>query len=117
MYWGLKCEEGECPIVDDVRKIKEKLKEAEIVVFASPVYWNNTTPLMLNLVCRLTDILPNIKKKAIVVLVGELTGEEGKESRKLVKNWFKSVLSGVCGWDIEFYEFTARNPNEIKIQG
>lgn len=45
--------EEKCPFQDDITKIKRKIKEADVVVFASPVYVGDVNSMMKALIDRL----------------------------------------------------------------
>lgn len=44
---------GQCIINDDMKKVSEELKDADMVVFASPIYWFDITAQLKTVIDRL----------------------------------------------------------------
>lgn len=70
---------GRCPLdlKDDMPIIKKKLKEADIIIFSSPVYANNISGSMKTVIDRLsywTHTLELSKKKAFAIATSSLSG-------------------------------------------
>ncbi len=81
-----------CEIKDDMKEIYEKLGQADIIILSSPVYYDMISPQLLNFIVRLNPLKDEIKeKKFAFILVGELKGEEGKESLGNAADYLKQV--------------------------
>lgn len=70
---------GQCPLdlKDDMSIIKKKLQQADIIIFASPVYANNVSGSMKNVIDRLsywTHTFELSNKKAIAVTTSSFSG-------------------------------------------
>ncbi len=57
--WGICINEGKCTINDDFHLLVDKLKEADSVVFATPVYFGDLSESMKSLLDRLRRICMN----------------------------------------------------------
>jgi multimeric flavodoxin WrbA len=89
----LRCEDGEeCGICDDYSKqICPALKEADLLIFASPTYFNMPSSVLVNLMDRtnnLCEYLSSNLKKAIVYLVGQTDEETIHDAYKCIKTYF-----------------------------
>ncbi len=91
----LTCAGGKAPCViqdDDMRDIYPKIKEADVIIFASPVWYDMITPQMLNFIDRLNPIQNDIKgKKLAFILSGQLTGKDAEESQGRAISYLKQV--------------------------
>lgn len=63
--------EDKCPLKDDLLQIKSKIKEAEAVIFAGPVYINNIDSTMKGLIDRLAHVShrPEFYDKCALIIV------------------------------------------------
>jgi len=81
-----------CKIKDDMEEAYEKLKETDIIIVASPVYYDMVSPQLLNFIVRLNPLTNELKgKKFAFILVGQLEGGEGKESLGNTANYLKQI--------------------------
>lgn len=87
---------GKCCQQDDMAILLEKLAEADIWVFASPLYWDGVTGLLKNIFDRMLPLLePNIEL---------YDGHCRHPLRKNVKQG-KIVLISTCGfWESDNFE-------------
>ncbi|MCD8089672.1 MAG: NAD(P)H-dependent oxidoreductase [Clostridiales bacterium] len=102
------CEKtGECVIKDDMTKYYSALRDADLIVLASPIYFSSLTGIMMNFLSRLQvfylngDIIKN-EKKALLLLTG------GGSTKKLdiAERQAKIALTAVKGRLIETIAFT-----------
>jgi len=91
----LTCAGGKAPCViqdDDMKDIYPKIKEADVIILASPVWYDMITPQMLNFIDRLNPIQNDIKgKKFAFILSGQLTDEDAEESQGRAISYLKQV--------------------------
>ena len=81
---------GRCVIDDDVNPILEKMKNAEVIVWATPVYYYEMSGQMKTLIDRANALYSsqhNIKEVYVIT-----TSADGSE------NVVQTVLAGVKGW-------------------
>ena len=95
---------GVCVIKDDAVGLVEKIVEADMVIFGSPVYWwgiSSQTKALIDRIYMKNSTLPQLKKKIGVVAVGadELSGEQ----YKLIKGQFDCICE-YLGWEFEVYK-------------
>lgn len=66
-----------CPLKDDVKSIKQKILEADGIIFASPVYSMNVTALMKNFIDRVSYLFHRPElfgKKALALVTTRVDG-------------------------------------------
>ena len=95
---------GICVIKDDAVGLVEKIVEADMVIFGSPVYWwgiSSQTKALIDRIYMKNSTLPQLKKKIGVVAVGadELSGEQ----YKLIKGQFDCICE-YLGWEFAVYK-------------
>lgn len=87
---------GKCCQDDDMSKLIEKLKNAEVWVFASPLYWDGVTGPMKNVIDRLLPLI-----------VGDISVING-HCRHALRDGVsggKIVLISTCGfWELDNFE-------------
>ncbi|UCG95524.1 MAG: flavodoxin family protein [archaeon] len=105
---------GKCSISDDMNEIRNKLLKADSIVFGSPIYYDGVTGLLKNFIDRTNPIYGKLRgKKFAFVIVGQLKGEEGELSRKLVVDFLKDI-SEIHEMELIDYVFgVALKPEEI----
>ena len=93
--------ENYCVISDYMKEIYSKMVEADKIIIASPIYMNFINGLLKNLIDRLnpyfahSELLKN--KEIYLILIGQLTEEENKETVDMITKYFDSLT--------EFMEF------------
>ena len=94
------CYKG-CVAKDDSNMIVDKIVEADVVVFATPVYWWGITAQMKMVIdkCYCKGALLKNKKAGIIVVGGAETDDK---QYKLIKSQFECI-SEYLAWDILFY--------------
>lgn len=81
---------GQCVLKDDVSAILEKVKNAEVIVFATPVYYYEMSGQMKTLLDRLHPLyIADYKFQDIYMIA---TAEENKETT------FDKAYNGLQGW-------------------
>lgn len=82
--------ESKCSLQDDMTDIRHKIEQADLLIFASPLYWGGITGLMKNFVDRLfyyyhskNKTLISGKKAIIVTTMHQKSG--GGEEKNLIK--------------------------------
>ena len=71
------CEKGECPQKDDVRDILEKMRAADVIVLATPVYFYTMCAQLKALIDRSVMFYPNIRNKTFFYLMCMADTEKG----------------------------------------
>jgi len=64
--WGVCLSEGRCVIGDDFAGLVQRIKEADLVVFANPVYFGDLSESMRAFLDRLRRVCMNEQEKAAV---------------------------------------------------
>lgn len=114
----LKCEEaGLCVKMDDMQSIYSKILDADLLLFSTPVYFDSIPGSLKNFLDRLNPLLFNdrLKDKYVgFIIVGQLTGNEGKLSKSYVKKNLKN-FSEICKMNFvnSFYS-EGRNVGEVE---
>lgn len=90
----LVCENGEdCSIMDDYsQKIRPELKAADLIVFATPVYFNMPSAAMINLINRTNDLCTFFNensKKTLTFMVGQTDEETIKDAYKCLQSYYE----------------------------
>lgn len=112
----LTCEEtGECIKNDDMQAIYERMGKCDKIVIGTPVYFDSVPALLKNFIDRLNPLCVNesLKNKDIyLIVIGQLTGEEGEESRGKVIEYFKGLCE-IFGMNFQkAWGVSARNPED-----
>lgn len=104
---------GECAIKDDMQKVVESLKEAEVVVFASPVYyWSITGQLQSTLTRFYATTKPPKAKKYVVMLTSH-----SPDVYNAIKSQFNDVVDYLGGESVEFVTaYGDERTSEEKLQ-
>lgn len=81
---------GHCVINDDANAITEKMKNAEVIVWATPVYYYEMSGQMKTLIDRANSLFSaDYKFREIYVIATAADGSQGV---------VQTVLNGVNGW-------------------
>ena len=87
----LTCQSGKpCVLHDDVPEIMEKVKNAEVVIFATPIYYYEMSGQMKTLLDRLNPLFPMEYAFRDIYMIA--TAAEDEEST------FARAYSGLQGW-------------------
>jgi multimeric flavodoxin WrbA len=90
---------GICHLNDDMQMIYGKILAADAVVFGSPTYMHAPTALSLAFIHRMGPLFGKIKGKGFgSVVVGQIPGREGEESRGKVEEYF-GVIAALFGME------------------
>ena len=81
---------GKCAIKDDANKITEKIKKADVIVWATPVYYYEMAGQMKTVIDRANSLYSSNYKFREVYLVTTSTEDS--------KDVADRVISGVQGW-------------------
>lgn len=111
---GCKVGDETCVIIDDMVEIIEKVKEAEMIVFASPVYWWGITAQLKQLIDRLYALPPHARnyKKIGLLTIGEAS-LDGPQYRIIGEQF--SCICKHLGWEMVFEKsISARDLDEVK---
>lgn len=81
---------GECALKDDVAEIMEKVKSAETIVFATPIYYYEMSGQMKTLLDRLNPLFPTDYAFREIHMIA--TAAEDEEST------FEKAYNGLQGW-------------------
>ncbi len=91
---------GVCVIKDDGNSLVEKICEADVVIFGSPVYWWGITSQLKALIDRIyakNSILPTLKKKIGIIAVG--AAELSDKEYELISGQFKCICE-YLNWEL-----------------
>jgi len=118
----LTCEDtGRCTKEDDMQEIYDEISRADGLIIATPIYFDSIPALLKNFIDRLNPLLVTntLKgKKLGVLVVGQLSGEEGEISKKRVITYFKNLAEIFEMKFIGFVSATAREPGRVSsIEG
>lgn len=87
----LACQEkGSCVLKDDVADIMEKVMEAEIIVYATPIYYYEMSGQMKTLLDRLNPLYPTDYKFRDIYMIATAAEDE--------ENTFEKAYNGLQGW-------------------
>ena len=97
---------GKCPIHDDVESIAEKVKEAEVLVFATPIYYYCISGQLKTFLDRLNPLYGKNNKFKEVYLIASAADEEETAmdiAKREIQGWIdcfdgvilKDVIKGV----------------------
>lgn len=107
---------NKCVIQDDMKKIISKIKEANLIVFGVPNYFDNVTGLFKNFMDRLHPLYKSesIRDKSVIYIFTGGGEEEGtkEKMKKAVYGLNKYLKLSV----LNIYSYKALNPNDIEIQ-
>lgn len=108
--------ENSCILKDDMSKIYNAISKCENIIIMSPIYMNQITGILKNVIDRFNPYCASEKlrgKKIYLITVGQMGEEEQKEVCDDIDNWFKSI-SEFLYFDFEYlYNFTSGDILEI----
>lgn len=81
---------GKCVLDDDVAEIMAKVKEADVIVYATPIYYYEMSGQMKTLLDRLNPLYPSDYKFREIYMIA--TAAEDEESA------FEKAYNGLQGW-------------------
>lgn len=88
---------GECDINDDMQILYSKIKNADIIVLSSPLYWRNINSKMKSVIDRMIPLL--------TPLVVTDNGRSRNVLRKGVKRARLALISTCGHWEIESFDY------------
>ena len=103
------CYKG-CVAKDDSNMIVDKIVDADLLVFATPVYWWGITAQLKMVIdkCYCKGAYLKNKKAGIIVVGGAETNDKQYE---LIKGQF-DCISGYLSWDLLFYNAYSATQND-----
>ena len=105
-----------CIIQDDMQKIISKMKEADLIIFGVPNYFDNVTGLFKNFMDRLHPLYKNesIRNKSVIYIFTGGGKEDGtrEEMEKAVYGLNRYLKLNV----LKNYSYQALNLHDIEIQ-
>jgi len=111
------CEDtGECPINDDMKALYEKLSQCDRLLIGTPVYFDSVPALLKKFIDRLNPLCVKEKlsnKDLYLIVVGQLKGDEGKNSRKKVIDYFRNLCEIFKMTFRNSWDFSAKEAKEI----
>ena len=92
----LRCEdEGICPIIDDNETVKTEMLSADVIVLATPVYFDNVPGKVKSLIDRSNLYMNELKgKKCLAVLCGQADEQSWTNCADIIRNYVE-----ICGMD------------------
>lgn len=109
------CADGNgCVFDDDTNEVIAAIEEADVLVFATPVYWWGITAqlkLIIDKMYSRCDAMKECSKKVGVIAIGEAEQEDPQYS--LISKQFECICE-YLGWDIAFCStYTAGAADEL----
>ncbi len=109
---------GSCIIQDDGIEISEKVVKADMIVFASPIYWFGMTAQLKSAIDRLygkyiNEVAVSHKKVALFLVGGE---EISHRQYEITKEQFKYIASLLPGELIYTQFISAHDENAVENQ-
>lgn len=109
------CQNGEgCVYTDDTNPIMEKVLDADMIVFATPVYWWGITAqlkLIIDKFYSQSETLKGLEKKVGIVAIGEAEQEDPQYT--LIAEQFRCICN-YLGWETVFCNtFTAGDVGDL----
>ena len=95
-------ETGKCVFDDDTNEVIAAVEEADVVVFATPVYWWGITAQLKLIIDKMYSrgaALQAAKKKVGIIAIGEADQEDIQY--ELIAKQFEAIC-GYLGWEITF---------------
>ena len=101
-----------CVIEDDMQILYEEIKNSDIIVFATPVYWWSMTSQLKTFIDRLYAIKFDIFKGKEVVLLMTHGGTEEDSGAKIVQNSVEQMSEYL---EMKFTEWYGVSTGEIAV--
>lgn len=110
------CKSGEkCIFDDDTNEIVDKAVAADIIVFATPVYWWGITAQLKLIIDKLYsqgEKLHALKKQIGIIVIGE--ADQSDTQYQIIPQQFQCICD-YLGWDIKFTKtYTAAGTEDLK---
>ena len=103
-----------CTFDDDTNQIVDAVAAADIIVFATPVYWWGVTAQLKTIIDKFycqSQTLHDLKKKIGVIVIGE--AEQGDAQYEIIPKQFDCICN-YLGWEIAFSKtYTAAAPDDL----
>ena len=120
-----RCRKGDCLIKDDFEMIMDEVKQADLVIFATPVYFNGVSSMMKTFIDRAQQYYVKSdsfsKKKRDVILLataGAKTYEEQFEGVRLNFQFFIHYIQGKLWNFVQIYgtdDVSVSQREELKV--
>lgn len=106
--------DGRCVFDDDTNEVIDAVAAADLIVFASPVYWWGVTAQLKTVIdkfyCKAAS-LHNLKKKVGVIVIGEATQDDPQY--EIIPKQFACICD-YLGWEIVFSKtYTAAAADDL----
>lgn len=75
--WGICREDEKCIVEDDFPSIVSKISDADVIVFANPVYFGDLSESMKSFLDRLRRVKTTIPKQPVPTMPGPFNNDEG----------------------------------------
>lgn len=106
---------GSCVFDDDTNAIMEQVIEADVLVFATPVYWWGISSQMKTIIDKFysrTSRLAECSKQVGVIVVGELP-QDNLQYELITRQFI--CIAAYLGWDMAFCKtYTAHGPSDLR---
>ena len=106
---------GKCVIKDDAPEIVDKMKDADVIVFATPVYYYGMSGQMKTLIDRANPLYISdykFRKIYLVTASAEAEKEAAEKTILSLKGWVECFSK--CEYAGEFLGGGFTDPNEVK---
>ena len=109
--------EGDCIYEDDSREINKLIREADFLLFATPVYWWGVTAqlkLIIDKFYACLDLFKKLPKKVGTIVIGE-AGLYDPQYEIIEKQFW--CICDYLGWDKIFSKsYSADKPTDLQAQ-
>ncbi len=113
---GCKRDNLDCIVTDDMQELYKEMENADIIVFASPIYWSGVTGPMKNIVDRMRPYYQNRKlkgKKAWVVSIGASADSESD----LIEAMYERVSNALGMKMLKTTRITGFDEDDVRKSG
>ncbi len=109
--------ENFCVINDDMKQVYEKILEADNLIIASPIYFNQVTGILKNMIDRLNPFCNHEAlegKKVFLITVGTMSEEENGEVSNHIQDYFNE-LAEIFKFELTYLKnFTSNIEDDVE---
>ncbi|MDO4546136.1 MAG: flavodoxin family protein [Bacillota bacterium] len=106
--------DGTCVFDDDTNEVIGAVAEADILVFATPVYWWGVTAQLKAIIDKFysrSEQFAEMSKKVGLIVIGE--AEQGDPQYEIISKQFECICN-YLGWELTFSKtYTAADPGDL----
>lgn len=107
-------EHGRCAVNDDTNTVINEIAEADVIIFATPVYWWGISAQLKVIIDKFYSqeaLLASLKKRIGVIVIGQLP--QDNVQYKIIEEQFRCITD-FLGWEMLFCNtYSAYKPDDI----